>query len=83
MLIFGTVIDQQQELGSGETFDQTVEKCLGLGIDPMQVFKHQHQRLYFTLTQQNPFESLQGPLASLGRIELEKRTVLRKDIQKK
>jgi hypothetical protein len=82
VLVFRPVIDQEKELGCWQTLDQAIEQCLSLGIDPVQVFKEQHQRLHLAFPQENPFESVKGTLASLGWVKLQKQTVLRKRIQK-
>jgi hypothetical protein len=41
MLVLGSVIDQEQKPRRGQALDQTVEQCLRLRIDPVQVFKDQ------------------------------------------
>ena len=70
VLILGAVVDQEQEAGGGQALDQAVEQGLGLGVDPVQVFEDQQQRLHLALAQQHPLERLQRALAALRRIEL-------------
>ena len=41
VLVLGTVVDQEQETGRGQAVDQAVQQRLGLGVDPVQVFKDQ------------------------------------------
>jgi hypothetical protein len=35
-----------------QTLHQTIEKHLGLGVDPVQVLEHQQEGLYLTLPQE-------------------------------
>src|SRR5262249_36258561 len=70
VLILRTVVDQEQELGRGQTLDQAVEQGLRLGINPVQILEDQEQRLYLAFTQQHAFERRERTLAALGRIEL-------------
>ena len=41
MLILGPVVDEKQELGGGETFNQAVEQGLGAVINPVQILEDQ------------------------------------------
>ena len=59
------IIDQQQELGRRQALHQAVEQGLGLGVDPVQVFTHQQQRLHLAFAQQHTLEGLEGVLAAL------------------
>ncbi len=43
--VAGPIVDQQKNPPEWQTFDQAVEKRLGLTIDPMQILKPQKQRL--------------------------------------
>ena len=81
MLILGSVVDQQQEPGRGQALDQAVEQGLRFGVDPVQVFKHQQQRLHLTFAQQHALEGLEQALATLRRVEAAKRTVVREHLQ--
>ena len=83
MLVLRAIVDQQQESGRGQALDQAVEQGLRLGIDPVQVFKHQQQRLHLAFAQQHALEGLEGVLAALRRVEGAKRTVLRQHLQQR
>jgi hypothetical protein len=64
--VLGAVVDQQQQAGCGQALDEAVEQGLGLGIDPMQVFKDQQQGLPLALAQQHALERLKRALLRCG-----------------
>ena len=72
VLVLRAVVDQQQEAGRGQALDEAVEQRLGLGIDPVQVFEDQQQRLHLAFAQQHALERVERALAALRRIELRK-----------
>ena len=69
VLIFRPVVHEQQQPGGRQTLDQPIEQRLGLGVDPVQVFEDDQQRLHLALPQQEPLHRLQGAPAALRRIE--------------
>ena len=69
MLILGAVVAEQEHAGSGEALQQTIEKCLGLCVDPVEVLEDQQEGLHLALPQEQAFEGIQGALAALRRIE--------------
>src|SRR5262249_20214690 len=81
VLVFRTVVDQQQHASRGQALDQRLKERLRLWIDPVQVFEDQQQWLYLAFAQQYALEGLQRALAPLRRLELLKRAVLREDVQ--
>jgi hypothetical protein len=66
VLVLGAVVDEQADPGGREALDQTVEDCLRLGIDPVEVLADQQQRLHLALPQEQALDGLQGALAALG-----------------
>ena len=48
MLVLGTVVDQEEQAGRRQPLNQAVQEGLRLGIDPVQVFEDQQQRLHLT-----------------------------------
>src|SRR5262249_23335662 len=76
VLILGPVVDEQQDLGGGGALGQAVEQGLGLGVDPVQILKHQEQGLYLAFAQQHALERREGALAALGGIKLAERAVV-------
>ena len=58
-VVFGTVIDQQQNLRGADRIGQQVEQLLRRVIDPVQVLEDHHQRLIERFAQQNPFDRLE------------------------
>src|SRR5262249_21913958 len=83
VLVLGPVVDEQQDLGGGETLDQAVEQDLGLGVDPVQVLTDQEQGLLLAFTQQHALERREGALAALGGIELAERAVVGQGVQER
>ena len=79
----GPVVDQQQEAGRGQALDQAVEQGLRLGVDPVQVLKHQEQRLHLAFAQQHALEPVERALAALRRVEVQKGTVVRQRLQER
>ena len=83
VLILRTIVDQEQQVGRGQALDQTVEEGLRLGIDPVQVFADQQQRLPLTFAQQHALEGVERALAPLRRVELQERALRRQSVQKR
>jgi len=69
VLILWPVAGQQKEPYGRQTLDQAVEQRLGLGIDPVQIFEQDQERLHQALPEDQPLDAVQGPLATLGRVE--------------
>ena len=80
MLILGAIVDQQQQAGRGQALHQAVEQGLRFGVDPVQVFEYQQQRLFLTFAQQQVFEGGERALAPLRGLQLAKRAVLRQGL---
>jgi hypothetical protein len=81
VLVFGPVIDQQQDAGRGQAVDETVEQGLRLGIDPVQILKDQQQWLHLALAQQHTLQGIEQTLAPLRGIEGAKRAIVRQGLQ--
>ena len=69
VLILRPVVHEEQQPGGRQALDQPIEQRLGLGVDPVEVFDDDQQRLHLTLPQQEPLHRVQGAPAALGRIE--------------
>ena len=83
VLVLGPVVDEQQDLGGGETLDQAVEQGLGLGVDPVQILADQEQGLHLAFAQQHALERREGALAALGWIKLAERAVVGQGVQER
>src|SRR5215469_11778217 len=70
MVVFGAVIDQQQDTRSGKAVNQQIEQCLGFVIYPVEVLEDNDQRLTKTLADQNALNGFQGAPTLELRIEL-------------
>jgi len=55
VLVLRPIVDQKQNTGRRETVDEAVKKCLGLGVDPVQVLEDEQQRPHLALVQEQPF----------------------------
>jgi hypothetical protein len=51
VLVLGAVVDEEEDAGGRQAGHQAVEKCLGLGVDPVEVLAHHYQGLDLTLPQ--------------------------------
>ena len=80
MLVFRTIVDQQEQPARRQTFHQAVQHRLGLRIDPVQILEYQDQRLHLALAKQQPFDGVESPLTALGRIECLPRWVIDRHI---
>jgi ABC-type thiamine transport system ATPase subunit len=83
VLILGPVVDQEQEPGSRQGLDQAVEQGLGFGIDPVQILKHQQQRLHLAFAQQQTLERLQDALPTLRGLKRQKWAIVRQGVQQR
>ena len=83
VLILRAVVDQEQEPGGRQALDQAIEQGLRLGIDPVQIFEHQQQRLHLAFAQQQALERLQGAPPPLRGVERQERTVVRQGFQQR
>ena len=63
VLVLRAVVDQQQHAHRGQALDQAIQQGLGLGIDPVQIFKDEQQRL-LRLAQQQMLEGVERTLPS-------------------
>ena len=69
VLVFWTVVDQEQQPGCGQALHQAVQQRLRLGINPVQILEDQAQRLHLAFAQQQALDGLQRALAALRGIE--------------
>ena len=67
----------------GQALDQAVEQRLRLGVDPVQVFKDQEQGLHLAFAQQHALEPVEGALAALRRVQVQKGAVVRHGVQER
>ena len=69
MLILGSVVDEEKDPSRGQAVHKAVEKCLGLGGDPVKVFEEEDQRLHLTFPDQQPPQRLERALPPSGWVE--------------
>src|SRR5438128_10926445 len=70
MQVVRAVGDEQEQARRRQALNETIEQRLRLGIQPVQIFTDQQQRLPLTLTQQHPLGRAEGVLAALRGLEL-------------
>ena len=68
-MVVGPVVDEEQDRGGGQAGDQTIEKALSLGIDPVKVLHRDDKRLHPTLPQEEALHGGQRAMTALRRIE--------------
>ena len=83
VLVLGAVIDQEKDASRRQALDQHVEHSLRLGVNPVQVFEHQQQRLHLALTQQDALQRLQGAAPPLQGVQDQERTVGRQGFEQR
>jgi hypothetical protein len=75
MPVLRSVVHQQQDPCGTDRIHNQVQQVLGFTVDPVQVFKDQHQRLVQRFAQQDPFDSLVHASAPGLRVHLFQRIV--------
>ena len=70
MPVLRPVIGAQEKPGTGHTLAEGVKEALRLAINPVQVFKDQHQRLVQTLPQEQLLQRLEGSFPPDLRVHL-------------
>ncbi len=82
MVIFGTVINEQQDLRSGQAFNEAVEDGLRPGVDPVQVLEDETDRLQVTFPEEEVLERGEHPLPALRRVQIDPGRIIDFDVQK-
>ena len=83
VLVFGAVVDEQQQPGRRQALDEAIEQRLGLGVDPVQVLDEQQERLDLALPEQQALHGVQRPLPALRGIEPPPRLILHRDVEER
>jgi hypothetical protein len=65
VLILRPVVHEEQQPGGRQALDEPIEQRLGLGVDPVEIFEDDQQRLQLALPQQQPLHRVQGTPAAL------------------
>jgi hypothetical protein len=81
--VLGTVADDEQDARGREALDQAVEQRLALGINPLEIPEEQEEWLDLTLPEEEPLDSVQGPLPALRRVEGTPRGIVDRAIQQR
>jgi hypothetical protein len=83
VLIFGPVVDEEQDARGRKALDQDVEQRLGLRVDPVEILEEHQQRLNLAFPEHHPFDGLQGLQTALAGIEGGPRGIVDGDIQQR
>src|SRR5262245_54812557 len=83
MVIFRTVVDEEQNVGHWQAIDQAVQECLSRGVDPVQVLHDHEQWLELARPQQQARAGLQGALAPLRGLERLPGRIIYRDVQER
>jgi hypothetical protein len=68
-MIFRTVGNEEEQASGGEPFDQAIQESLSLAVDPVEVLGDQKGGLDLALPDQQAFDGVQKPMATLRGIE--------------
>src|SRR5262245_24875965 len=82
-LVLGTIVDEEEDAGSRQALDETVEGGLGLRVDPMQILEKEQERLLLALAEQHTFDTVQDPLAAMRRVQALPRGIFGGDVQER
>src|SRR5262249_11551335 len=83
MLVLGPVVGQEEQLSRWQALDQAVEQSLRFGVDPLQVFDEQQERLNPALVQQETLDRVLGQPALLRWIEISPRRIIDREVQQR
>jgi hypothetical protein len=83
VLIFVSIIDEEENASGWEAIDQQVQKQLRFVIDPMEILKHKQQGLNAALGQQQASEGVERPLPALTRVTRMPSGVLDTDLEER
>src|SRR5262245_32839207 len=72
MLVLWSIVHQQQQRRREQAVHKAVQQGLGLGVNPVQIFKDQEQRLHLTFAQQYALECGERALPPQLRIKPQK-----------
>jgi hypothetical protein len=75
------VVDEEQEPGRRQALDQTVERGLRLGVDPVEVLEYDQEGLDLTLPQEKPAHGVERPLPPLGQVQSLPPVVLHRHVE--
>ena len=81
VLVFGAVVDEEEDPRCRKALDETVQQGLGLGIDPVQILEHEEQGLPLRLAEQEPLDRLERPLPPLRWVERLPRAVIDRHVE--
>src|SRR5262249_16142782 len=83
VVVLGPVVDHEENPGGREAGNQSVEKCLCLRVDPVEIFQHEHDRLFLALSQKKSLDRRENLLAPLLRIESEPARIGHRDVEQR
>src|SRR5262245_6744698 len=81
MAVLRPVVDEEQQARRREALDETVEQRLCLPVDPVQVLEDQDERLLLRFAQEQSSYRVEGPLATLPRLERLPRDVVHRQVE--
>src|SRR5712692_7789025 len=70
MTVLGPVTQEEQNAGRGQALDQLIQQSLAVGVDPLEVFEHEAERLLLALAEQEASDGVQDTSPPLGRVEV-------------
>ena len=62
MLVLGAVVDEEQKTSTRQALHEAIQHGLALGVDPVKILEHDHERLHAALSQQEMSHAVERPL---------------------
>ena len=69
MLVLGPVVDEEQNASPLQALHEIVQHGLGLGVHPVEILEHDHERLHVALSEQKMPQALERPLPTFRRLQ--------------
>ena len=55
MPVLGAVVDEEEKTSTRQTLHEALQHRLALGVDPVEILEHDHERLHTALEQEMPY----------------------------
>ena len=62
MLVLGAVVDEEQKTSTRQALHEAIQHGLALGVDPVKILEHDHERLHAALSEQEMPHAVECPL---------------------
>lgn len=83
MGVLGSVVDQQEHVGSPHPLDQGIEQGLALSVHPVQILEDEEKRLHLAFAKQHTLDAVEGAVTPLQRVQSIPFAITRRDVQQR